>query len=74
VVYFGKKPIQHPEWVSRNLTDDYKTAAKRLFTTLRELDRMVDVIIVFPLPANSDLWLSIEDRLERGSDKIIDLL
>ncbi|MEF3254046.1 MAG: threonylcarbamoyl-AMP synthase [Deferribacterales bacterium] len=71
-IYFGKIiKLSQNDIISINLTDNSKIAAKKLFRSLRELDKKADIILIMPLPNTSGLWSSIEDRIIRGSDKII---
>lgn len=72
IISFGT-PIEifNENIILKDLSPDPKIATKKLFNTLRELDRIVEEIIILPLPDYSDLWLSIDDRLERGANKVI---
>jgi len=57
-----------------NLSDNPEYASKFFYRTLRKMEKSVDEIIILPLPDHHGLWVSLEDRIERGSDKIIDLI
>ncbi len=49
-------------------------AMKHFYRTLRKLEKLVDEIIILPLPSHDGLWVSIEDRIERGADKVIPVI
>ncbi|MGB9730822.1 MULTISPECIES: L-threonylcarbamoyladenylate synthase [Calditerrivibrio] len=57
-----------------NLSGNPEHASKFFYRTLRKMEKSVDEIIILPLPDHHGLWVSIEDRIERGSDKIIDVI
>lgn len=72
IISFGTSiEILNSNIILKDLSSDPSIATKKLFKTLRELDKTVEEIIILPLPDYSGLWLSIDDRLERGADKVI---
>lgn len=57
-----------------NLDNNPLSAMKLFYKALRKLDKTVDEIIILPLPEHEGLWASIEDRIERGANKIVPVI
>jgi len=71
VINFGYQLDKVNNTIIENLSDNPYNAMKFFYRSLRKLEKLADIIVIMPLPEHTGLWISLEDRIERGANKII---